>query len=75
MKKCVPILLLLLLMALLAGCTAGGQLPVCVTVMLEEDGNFTVDGENPMRVRPGEDAVFRLSLSEDHVVFDTDGAL
>lgn len=72
MKKFLPVLFLILL--LLAGCAAAAS-PVTVTVMLAENGNFTVDGENPMRVRPGEDAVFRLSLSEDCVVFDADGGV
>ncbi len=72
MKKFLPFLFLILL--LLAGCAAAAS-PVTVTVMLEENGNFTVDGDNPVKVRPGEDAVFRLSLNEGCVMFDADGTV
>jgi len=72
MKKFLPFLFLILL--LLAGCAAAAS-PVTVTVMLEENGNFTVDGDNPVKVRPGEDAVFSLSLNEGCVMFDADGTV
>ena len=65
-------LVVLFFLLLLCGCAAEPYLP-SVAVMLTESGGFSVEGENPVHVRPGEDAVFHVTLDPSAVFLRTDG--
>ena len=57
-------------LALLSAC-AQEEAPVSVRVMLEAGEGFSVTGENPVSVAPGEDAVFSVRLDEGAVCIQT----
>ena len=55
----------------LTGC--GREIRRPVTVMVAEGAGYTIRGENPLSVLPGEDAVFSVSLEEGYAFVVTEG--
>ena len=58
--------------ALLAGCAREIRRPV--SVMLTEGEGYTIEGENPVSVFPGEDAKFSVRLDEGYTLVSCPGA-
>jgi len=64
-------LLALLALLALSGC-AKGEATGLIRVMLTAGDGFTVEGDNPVLISPGSDAVFRLDMAEGAVCIQAD---
>ena len=75
MKRSLKLILLalccVLTLGLLAGC--GVALDVEVSVMVQDGEGYTVVSENPVTVKAGEDAAFRIELEPGYAVMKTSG--
>jgi len=60
----------LMLLLCAAGCAR--ECPVFVSVMLAAGEGYTVKGDNPMRVRAGEDAVFSVAVEDGYCYVKND---
>jgi len=72
MRKFIRILLAAAAALLLAGC-AKSEDPGLIRVMLEAGDGFTVEGDNPVFITPGQDAVFKIDLPEGGICIQTGG--
>ncbi len=77
MKRFTYILLALLLLLVLPACTGPDEPdesePPYITVALADTEGLTVLSENPIRIRSGEDAVFRVEIDSRYTLIPRDG--